>query len=234
MLTINKQTCCTQTKLDAEELLWLYQAMSQDTDHPSLMSVNVTPNAVQTANGFTAHRILGNHNCTPGTYIINNCKRPKRTPSSYLAYQNNEGLPYPDVEHIVPGTPSYTGPDVSWTVRVEQAELLWTMTMPDTLAAIITVNAEGMFSVQKARKEYKRVAGTPGATSAYIQHEIVTKPTPPTEFQIGVNPKLLTAAAQMPNSPTLLLSFTTSNSVFVVQSTGFEYQAVVMPMHLGR
>jgi hypothetical protein len=235
MLTINKDICKTDTKLDAEELLWLYQAMSQDTDHPTLMTVNVIPNAIQTANGFAVHRILGNHNCTLGTYVVNNCKRPKRTPATYPVYEKTDGIPYPDVERIIPiGTTTYTGPSVTWTVRVEQAELLWALQIPDTLAAILTFNADGVFSVQKARREYDRVAGTPGATSAYIQHEVLMQPDNPTEFQVGVNPKLLIAAAQMPNSPSLLPNFTDDKHAFVVQSTGFEYQAIIMPMHLGR
>lgn len=234
MLTIRPDTCYTTTKLDAEELWWLCQSVNKGENLPVLRCIDVKSHVIQACNGFVCHRILSDHICTPGLYLLNGGKPVKKSPTSYTV-ETYEQKEYPDVERIIPiGTQTYTGPSVTWTVRVEQAELLWALQIPDTIAVILSVNAEGDFSVQKAQVLYDRVAGTPGPTSAYIQHEVLLKPDNPTEFQVGVNPKLLTAAAQMPNSPSLLLSFTDEKHIFVVQSTGFEYQAVVMPMHLGR
>jgi len=234
MLTIRPDACYTTTKLDAEELYWLYQGARKDDDLPVLHYIDVEPHVIQACNGFVCHRILSDHICTPGLYLLNGGKPVKKSPASY-SVETYDQKEYPDVERIIPiGTQTYKGPAVSWTVRVEQAELLWALEIPDTLAVILALSAEGVFSVQKARAAYDRVEGMPDATSAYIQHEVLTNPDNPTEFQIGVNPKLLIAAAQMPNSPFLLLSFTDAKHAFVIQSIGFEYQAIVMPMHIGR
>ena len=231
MLMIKSEVCYTDTAQDAQALWWLDQAVSHDpADHSALRCINVRPNLLETANGYCIHQIQAEHTCEFGTYLLDGGKKLNKSKGVHRSEVWDE-TQFPDTDRV-------TSPLIgaaTWTVRVRKDELLWALAMPDKLALILTINAEGDFSAQEARAAYNRVEDMPDPLSAYLWHEVLVQPDNAIELQVGVDPKLLTAAAQMPApTPFLILSFTDATHAMLVRSEDFQYQAIIMPMHLGR
>ena len=225
MLTLNPQTCTVEDKMDALELWWLDQAVYREIRerHYSLRCINVRPGIIETANGFVLHQVVGKHNSTSGTYIVDCYKKVTKSRKSHTVALFDGKTNFPDTDRIT--TPVIS--NANWILSIAKSELLWALDMPDALTCILVISAHG-FAVKH------------NSIAAYLPFKVLTQPAPlegadkPAKLRIAVDPKFLTAAANLPTGDDVLLSFIDATHPIVVQSTDSRYRAIVMPMHLGR